>query len=319
MGLAAALCITLFFILDPFAAPPASSGQSGQAGQLEPKPAKQQTPSERLDAQYRDKIGEFPVRPAQQQKLQELRKARADSLQGMKPVNISIPAIGVEARIEETGVLENGEMGVPEDINQVGWFEPGFQAGAKGHAVLAGHVDSLSGPAVFYELDQLQAGDQFTLTDDVSREMVFEVRETASYLTEEAPVEEIFGRSGKRMVNLITCTGDFNRAIGSHEERLVVTAELVSDSAMAEEPPAAPENLTHSASSLSWHAVRDEAVIGYRVYEQDPETGNTKKIATVSLFERKSIPLTTTKQKRYYVVAVNIDLKESEKAFAPGN
>ncbi|MEZ0481667.1 sortase domain-bontaining protein [Planococcus sp. SSTMD024] len=319
MGLATALCITLFFILDPLNGnnPEKPETKQTDTAQTAAKPSEQKTPSERLDTQYKDKIAEFPVRPAQQEKLSELRQERLDNLQGMKPARIAIPSIGVDAAIEETGVLDNGEMGVPEDVDQVGWFEPGFKAGAEGNAVLAGHVDSLTGPAVFYELDQLEKGDQFTLTDADGREMAFEVRGTSSYITDEAPVEEIFGRSDQRMVNLITCTGDFNRDIGSHEERLVVSAELISDSAMKEQAPDAPDNLKLTASALSWHAVRDDAVIGYRVYEEDLESGESEQLATVSLFERKSIPLEADESKRYYVVAVNVDLKESEKAYIP--
>lgn len=315
MGLAIALCITLFFILDPLNSAPPERSAADNTQQTEPKA--QKTPSERLDTQYRDKIAEFPVRPAQQEKLTELRKERLSKLEGMTPVSISIPSIGVDAAIEETGVLDNGEMGVPEDVDQVGWFEPGFKAGAEGHAVLAGHVDSLSGPAVFYELDKLDVGDQFTLTDKDGREMVFEVKNAESYITDEAPIDEIFGRSDKRMVNLITCTGDFNRSIGSHEERLVVSAELISDSAMEELDPAAPDNVQLSTAAISWHAVRDDSIIGYRVYAEDTESGETEKLATVSLFERKSVAIEADNSKRYYVVAVNVDLKESDKAFAP--
>lgn len=317
MGLATALCVTLFFILDPLNSQNSQNTDSQVANttQAAVKPAEEKTPSERLDTQYKDKIAEFQVRPVQQEKLAELRQERIDNLLGMKPVRISIPSIGVDAAIEETGILDNGEMGVPEDVDQVGWFAPGFKAGAEGNAVLAGHVDSLTGPAVFYKLDQLKTGDQFTLTDKDGREMVFEVRGTSSYITDEAPVEEIFGRSDQRMVNLITCTGDYNRDIGSHEERLVVSAELISDSAMKEKAPDAPDNVKLNAASLSWYAVRDDAVIGYRVYEEDLGSGEAEKIATVSLFERKSIPLEADESKRYYVVSVNVDLEESKKAY----
>ncbi|ANU18331.1 sortase [Planococcus maritimus] len=317
MGLATALCITLFFILDPLNSQDSqkTESQTADTTQTAAKPAEEKTPSERLDTQYKDKIAEFPVRPVQQEKLAELRQERIDNLLGMKPVRISIPSIGVDAAIEETGVLDNGEMGVPDDVDQVGWFAPGFKAGAEGNTVLAGHVDSLTGPAVFYKLDQLKTGDQFTLTDKDGREMVFEVRGTSSYITDEAPVQEIFGRSDKRMVNLITCTGDYNRDIGSHEERLVVSAELISDSAMKEQAPDAPDNVKLNTASLSWYAVRDDSVVGYRVYEEDIESGEAEKIATISLFERKSIALEADESKRYYVVSVNVDLEESEKAY----
>lgn len=114
------------------------------------------------------------------------------------------------------------------------------------------------------------------------------------------------------MINLITCTGDFNRNTGSHEERLVVSAELISDSDMPEEVPEAPQNVLATSTTLSWHAARNDAIIGYRVYEENLETGEMKKIATVSLFDRKKVAIQPDGGKRYFVVSVDVDLNESE-------
>ena len=111
----------------------------------------------------------------------------------------------------------------------------------------------------------------------------------------------------------------FNRDIGSHEERLVVTAELVSDSSVPETQPAPPENVMATAFNISWHAVRDDAIIGYRIYEEDIQTGEMKKIETVSLFDRKKVELTTDDTQRYFITSVDVDLNESEKAEARVN
>ncbi|WHZ59035.1 hypothetical protein [Metabacillus hrfriensis] len=46
-------------------------------------------------------------------------------MKGIIPVKVEIPAIYVEANIEQIGILANGQMGVPREINDVGWFEPG--------------------------------------------------------------------------------------------------------------------------------------------------------------------------------------------------
>lgn len=69
MGLATALCITLFFILDPLngSNPEKPETRQTDTAQTTAKPAEQKTPSERLDTQYKDKIAEFPVRPVQQE------------------------------------------------------------------------------------------------------------------------------------------------------------------------------------------------------------------------------------------------------------
>lgn len=313
MGVALLLSVALFFIMKPL------ESLSPVEDEAVAQPASDiKTASAAADSitKETDKIAEFPILPAQRKKLETLQRERQESIKGMKPARIEIPSIGVEAAIEPTGILENGEMGVPEDVNEVGWFEPGFKTGAKGHSVLAGHVDSLTGPAIFYDLKKVKIGEKVKVTDADGRTMVFEVKEIASYETDAAPIEDIFGASDKRMINLITCTGDFNRSIGSHEERLVVSAELISDSGMEQKAPAPPTNVTATSFNLSWHAVRDDAIIGYRVYKEDLATGEVKKIATVSLFDRKKIEIEPDASKRYFVTSVDVDLDESEKAEA---
>lgn len=300
MGAALFLCAVLFFILKPLADEPASE---------EAEPAEQQQAA----AEEVDKIGEFPIHPEQRKKLEMIQRERQKSIQGMVPEQISIPSIGLKAVVQPTGVLDNGEMGVPDDVDEAGWFEPGFKAGAKGHAVLAGHVDSLTGPAIFYELDTMKIGDMIELAGADGRTMTFKVKDISSYETDSAPIEEIFGKSDKRMLNLITCTGDFNRDIGSHEERLVVSAELVSDSSVEEGAPEPPAEVTADSFSVSWHAVRDDAIIGYRIYEKDLETGEFKRIETVSLFDRKRVEIQKDDTKSYFVSSVDVDLKESER------
>lgn len=314
MATAILLCGVLFVILKPMAGEPTFEEDIAQLNLPE---TLEQTPAEQLATNEKiDKIAEFPILPAQREKLKELQKQRQQSIQGMIPARITIPSIGVDASIEATGVLDNGEMGVPEDINQAGWFEPGFKVGAKGHAVLAGHVDSLTGPAIFYHLSNVEPGETVIITDGDGREMIFKINEKNSYPTDEAPIADIFGASDGRMINLITCTGTFDRNTGSHEERLVVTAELVSDSSVQLQQPEAPTNVTVTAFNLSWHAVRDDAIIGYRVYEEDIESGQMTKIATVSLFDRKKVELAADPAKRYYVSSVDVDLNESEKTAA---
>jgi hypothetical protein len=50
-------------------------------------------------------------------------------------------------------------MEVPTDFAQTGWFDRGPKPGRVGPAVIAGHVDDRSGPAVFFRLAELEAGD----------------------------------------------------------------------------------------------------------------------------------------------------------------
>ncbi|MBY6037348.1 class F sortase [Fictibacillus nanhaiensis] len=145
---------------------------------------------------------------------------------GIVPYSIEIPALDVKTTIEKVGTLENGQMGVPKSFDTVGWFGDGSQPGSPGNAVMAGHVDSKTGPAIFYKLDELEQGDEIIVKDKDGKSLTFEVTGKESYDRKNAPVNKIFDYSYTSKLNLITCTGDFNRDEGTHEERLVVFTEL---------------------------------------------------------------------------------------------
>ncbi|MGM0866326.1 MAG: class F sortase [Bacillota bacterium] len=53
--------------------------------------------------------------------------------------------------------------------------------------------------------------------------------EKVAYQKDDAPLRTIFGPSEKRMLNLITCKGYFDREIHNYIERLVVYTELVEE------------------------------------------------------------------------------------------
>lgn len=146
------------------------------------------------------------------------------------PKRIKIPAIGVDASIEDVGLLDNGQMGVPADDRNVGWYEPGVQPGAKGNSVLAGHVDNKTGPAVFFYLKKLKAGDEVIIEGENGETLTFEVLDKKVFPMDDAPVDKIFGYSSRRALNLITCTGPFEREKGGHIDRLVVYTQLKSSS-----------------------------------------------------------------------------------------
>ncbi|KAA0544604.1 class F sortase [Bacillus sp. BGMRC 2118] len=145
---------------------------------------------------------------------------------GIEPKMIEIPAIGVKTKIEKVGRTDNGEMEVPKGMDTVGWFEPGPMPGERGNAVMAGHVDSKTGPAVFYKLDQLKIGDEITVTGVKGESKVFVVTNMKSYPRKEAPVEDIFDFSYSSQLNLITCSGEFDRVQQTHKERLVIYTTL---------------------------------------------------------------------------------------------
>lgn len=143
------------------------------------------------------------------------------------PATIRIPAIGVDAAVVPVGVTPEGAMEAPEQYHEVGWYAPGPIPGEIGRAVLAGHVDSRTGPAVFYRLDQLQPGDQIAVGFGGGyTERTFTVRESRQLPADGSPAVVVFSPTDKTELILITCSGSFDRTAGRYLERLVVYAEM---------------------------------------------------------------------------------------------
>ncbi|TGB01650.1 class F sortase [Halobacillus salinus] len=234
--------------------------------------------------------------------------------EGIIPTRIRIPSIDVDAKIESVGVLDNGEMGVPEDPLKAGWFEPGTQPGNRGNAVIAGHVDSKTGPAVFYHLDQMKKGDEFTVTGKDGKEKTYVVQKLESYPQYNSPIEKIFGSTNEKRLNLITCTGEFIRDKGGHQDRLVVYSTLKEP----KETVPSPTNVQVSGAFLTWYAVREDDIAGYRVYESRDGGETFDKVASVSQHERKAYSEPKASEYEYYVTAVNKDGTESEPSTIAG-
>ena len=115
---------------------------------------------------------------------------------------------------------------MPEDADRVGWFDGGGRPGGGGPTVLAGHVDSRTGPAVFYRLTDLVAGDQVVLTSD-DGSFAYTVTKTEDVPKDQFPTEAVFGSTPGDELRLITCTGTYDRARRSHRDNRVVHAVAV--------------------------------------------------------------------------------------------
>jgi sortase (surface protein transpeptidase) len=92
-------------------------------------------------------------------------------------------------------------------------------------AVIAGHVDSRRGPAVFYRLRELNSGDRVHVDLAGGRTVTFTVTRTATYPKQCVPEGEVYGWTDDRpRLRLITCAGAFDRTRRSYRDNLVVFA-----------------------------------------------------------------------------------------------
>ncbi|MGF0312971.1 class F sortase [Rhodococcus sp. IEGM1428] len=139
------------------------------------------------------------------------------------PARLSAQTIELDEPLIGLGLTGDGQMQVPSDYDGVGWFTGGGRPGVIGSpTVLAGHVDSTTGPAVFDRLSELRPGDVVTVADETGGRADYRVDRIGDYGKAEFPTALVFGAVAADEIRLITCSGDFDRSVGSYERNLVV-------------------------------------------------------------------------------------------------
>ena len=144
------------------------------------------------------------------------------------PVSLDIPAIRVHTTLQRLGLGTDGALQPPTNLTQAGWYTGSPVPGANGPAVIAGHVDSTTGPAVFFNLGSLSPGDTVTVGLNSGQSVAFRVTEIQHYPKNEFPTAAVYGPRPDPELRLITCGGGF--AAGHYLDNVVVYA--------AEQPPA---------------------------------------------------------------------------------
>ena len=140
------------------------------------------------------------------------------------PVRIHIPSIGVDASVTNLGLESDGTIQVPSDPRQAGWYRLGPVPGDAGPAVILGHLDSTTGPAVFARLAGLRVGDQVLVARADGSQVRFQVDRVATFSVSSFPTEAVYGATPDPVLRLITCSGTFNRAQGRYLSNVVVFA-----------------------------------------------------------------------------------------------
>ncbi|MBB3158709.1 LPXTG-site transpeptidase (sortase) family protein [Microbacterium proteolyticum] len=141
------------------------------------------------------------------------------------PARVVIPTLALDEPLIELGIADDGGMEVPVDYDEVGWFSGGGRPGGNGPTVIAAHVDSPTGPAVFQALKNLAVGDVVEVYGEDGVAHLYRVTETADYPKSAFPTARVFGATARDELRLITCGGVFDRDAGSYVDNRVVYAE----------------------------------------------------------------------------------------------
>jgi len=143
------------------------------------------------------------------------------------PVRIEIPQIAVDSELMALGLLADGALEVPPGGFPAGWFTGGPTPGEIGPAVIAGHIDQVTGPGVFYRLGSLATDDDIRITRADGTVALFRVVRVGQFPKDAFPTELVYGDLDHAGLRLISCGGAFNRGTGHYEDNIVVFADLV--------------------------------------------------------------------------------------------
>lgn len=142
------------------------------------------------------------------------------------PTRLEIPAISVDAAFTSIGQKADGALDVPPQ-DMVGWYTGAPTPGEIGPAIVVGHFDSVTGPAVFFYLADLKPGDEIRITREDGKLVTFQVEKLETYAQDAFPSAKVYGNINYPGLRLITCEGNFNYATRRYSHNLVVYAKTI--------------------------------------------------------------------------------------------
>lgn len=146
---------------------------------------------------------------------------------GVIVTRVSIPAIGVSSDIELLTLDSMGALLPPVDFNRAGWYSGGVIPGQIGPAIIAGHIDSITAPAVFANLHKMTPGMKILVSLSNGTVLTFAADRSEVVPKTQFPSSSVYGTVPTPQLRVITCDGNFNHATGHYDDNLVVFATLV--------------------------------------------------------------------------------------------
>ncbi|MFI7551085.1 class F sortase [Micromonospora sediminimaris] len=145
-----------------------------------------------------------------------------------RPVSLSIPSIDVSAPVQPVGDAPDGSIAVPplSRHEETGWYDRGPVPGDPGPAVIVGHVDTRSGPSVFYDLGKLKAGDTVEVAREDDSVAVFTVNSVEHFPKDRLPADRVYGHEGPPGLRLITCGGEWLGGGTGYADNVIAFATL---------------------------------------------------------------------------------------------
>lgn len=192
-------------------ATPASPASATPVEATSPTPAPRPTPA----------VPEIGVRSARITDLATSERAAA-------PSRLRLPRLDLDLPVVPVGVADDGQMEIPEDVDEAGWYRFGPRPGEPGHAVVAGHVDDrVQGLGAFRRLVELTEGDEVVVEADDGTTSTWRVSARRTIDKAALEADDLFTRTGEPRLVLVTCGGEFDADARSYRSNVVVVADLL--------------------------------------------------------------------------------------------
>ncbi|MFD0315234.1 class F sortase [Streptomyces flavalbus] len=154
----------------------------------------------------------------------------AEPLTAALPQRLDIPYLNVSAPVVARGLDQRGAIDPPpyDQPGTVGWYAAGVRPGAAGTALMVGHVDTETRPAVFYKLSALEPGERVRVVRDDGKVAEFTIEDVQVLPRDRFDARQAYGprETGRAELRLVTCGGTFDRASRSYTANVVVSAYL---------------------------------------------------------------------------------------------
>lgn len=167
-----------------------------------------------------------PIKP--QATRVEAAKQKPKSLPRSTPTQLRIAKIGIQnTPLVSVGYRADGAMEVPNNTALAGWYKYSPTPGEIGPAIIDGHLDSMSGPAVFWRLNELTVGDIVEVDRSDNSTAKFRVTDVKQFPQGNLPMSDIYGNINYAGLRIITCGGTFDVRTRHYSNNTVVFGELI--------------------------------------------------------------------------------------------
>ncbi len=142
------------------------------------------------------------------------------------PTELTIPSLGVDSELVRLDRNADGSVQVPESFHVAGWYQHSVSPGQVGPSVFLGHVDSKSGPGIFYRLGSMRPGDKVAVKRSDGTVANFVITGVRQYPKTGFPTIDVYGNTPTPTIRLITCGGAFDSATGHYLSNIVAFGQL---------------------------------------------------------------------------------------------